>query len=207
MMIFSLTLTQWIFYIFAGLAILSALLVITQNNPVRCVLFLVLTFFASSILWMLLQAEFLALILILVYVGAVMTLFLFVVMMLDIDLAAMKPHLIKFLPLTLVVLSGFVALTLYALKPTQALMQILSDNFVLQSADYSNTEQLGLVLYTDYAYALEIAAVLLVVAIISAISLAHRSPRNCKTQDVVKQISVDANDRIVLVKMQAETER
>ena len=134
-------------------------------------------------------------------------LFLFVVMMLDIDLASMKPHLIKFLPLTLVVLSGFVALTLYALKPTQALMQVLSDNFVLQSADYSNTEQLGLVLYTDYAYPLEIAAVLLVVAIISAISLAHRSPRNCKTQDVVKQISVDANDRIVLVKMQAETER
>jgi len=86
-------------------------------------------------------------------------------------------------------------------------MQLLTQSAIVQPADYSNTEQLGLVLYTEYAYALEIAAVLLVVAIIAAISLAHRAPRNCKTQDVVKQINIDPKDRIVLVKMQAETER
>jgi len=206
-MILPITMIQVVFYGFATLAIFSALMVITQNNPVRCVLFLVLTFFASSVLWMLIQAEFLALILILVYVGAVMTLFLFVVMMLDIDIVSMKPHLIRSLPFILIFLAGFVAITLSALAPEHGLMQLLTQSAIVQPADYSNTEQLGLVLYTEYAYALEIAAVLLVVAIIAAISLAHRAPRNCKTQDVVKQINIDPKDRIVLVKMQAETER
>ena len=205
-MILSLSLTQVIFYVFAGLALFSALMVITQNNPVRCVLFLVLTFFASSILWMMMQAEFLSLILILVYVGAVMTLFLFVVMMLDIDLVTLKPQLVRFLPFTLIFLAGFMMLALKVLSPEQAAMQELTNHLVMNTVATSNTEQLGLVLYTEYAYALEIAAVLLVVAIIAAISLAHRSPRNCKTQNVIKQIDVNPADRIVLVKMQAETE-
>src|ERR1700744_4615734 len=106
--------TQIVFYVFAGIAILSALMVITQNNPVRCVLYLVVTFFASAVLWMLAMAEFLSLILVLVYVGAVMTLFLFVVMMLNIDVETIKTHMAKYLPFGLILVALLIGLLLVA---------------------------------------------------------------------------------------------
>lgn len=190
-------LPQVIFYVFAGLAVFSALMVVTQNNPVRCVLFLVLTFFASSILWMLAHAEFLALILVLVYVGAVMTLFLFVVMMLNIDVESMRSHFMRYLPFGLIIVALLTGLLLVAV-PTGSF-----ENQVERSLGAVNTlpdtQALGLVLYTDYVLAFELAAVILLVAIIAAITLAHRAPKHSKQQDVVGQIMTRSKDRIKLV--------
>lgn len=194
-------LPQVLFYIFAAIAILSATLAITQNNPVRCVLFLVLTFFASAVLWLLLQSEFLSLILVLVYVGAVMTLFLFVVMMLNIDTESIKQHLIRYMPFGLIVVALLTGLLMVAI-PDDAFKtktQVLTEQVSL-----SNTEQLGMVLYTDYFYAFELAAVLLLVAIVSAITLAHRTAQRSKKQDIVKQLMTRPEDRVTLVKMQSE---
>lgn len=182
---------QAIFYVFALLTVLSAVMVISQNNPVRCVLFLVLTFFTSAVLWVLAEAEFLALILILVYVGAVMTLFLFVVMMLNIDIESMKSHLIKYLPFGLIIVALLTGLLMVAIpkdlfknsvqtqeKPLSVNSQLMDlsteDGLVTPEKATSNTEKLGMVLYTDYILAFEIAAVILLVAIVSAITLVHR---------------------------------
>lgn len=193
-------LLQVIFYVFAGLVVFSALMVITQNNPVRCVLFLVLAFLGSSVLWILVQAEFLALILVLVYVGAVMTLFLFVVMMLNIDIESMKSHFMRYLPIGLIVVALLVSLLMVALPkhgfqlPTKA----------IQLAINNDTEALGLVLYTDYAFAFELAAIILLVAIIAAITLVHRNPIRSKQQQVVKQIMTRRCDRVQLLPMKAE---
>lgn len=207
---------QVIFYVFASLAIIAALLVITQNNPVRCVLFLVLTFFASSILWLLAEAEFLALILVLVYVGAVMTLFLFVVMMLNIDTETMKSHFARYLPFGLILVALLVGLLLVALPEnnfrtsvevgtaTPVMQTTASQNYEEPIKALSNTEQIGMVLYTDYVFAFELAAVLLLVAIISAITLVHRTSTRCKRQDIVKQIMTRSEDRVRLVKMKSE---
>lgn len=208
-------LPQIVFYVFAGLTLLSALMVITQNNPVRCVLFLVLAFFTSSVLWILVQAEFLALILVLVYVGAVMTLFLFVVMMLNIDIESMKHHLIRHLPIGLVVvalLTGLLMGTIprgafdTSVQPRVAIDQVINTDFVPDSGQQSttpvsNTEALGLVLYTDYVFAFELAAVILLVAIIAAITLVHRKPSRSKRQSIVKQIMTRRADRVKLVKV------
>ncbi|KTC94422.1 NADH-quinone oxidoreductase subunit J [Legionella erythra] len=212
-------LVQIIFYVFAALAIFSALMVVTQNNPVRCVLFLVLTFFASAILWILVSAEFLALILILVYVGAVMTLFLFVVMMLNIDVESMKSHFVRYLPFGLIIVAFLTGLLLIALpdnlfktavEQTPASSVIVDDfneydEVVAQpSKAISNTEAIGRVLYTDYVFAFELAAVLLLVAIIAAITLAHRNIIRSKRQSIVSQIMTDSNDRIELIAMKSE---
>lgn len=210
-------LPQVVFYIFAGLAILSALLVITQNNPVRCVLFLVLAFFASSVLWMLVGSEFLALILVLVYVGAVMTLFLFVVMMLNIDIESMKKHFFGYLPFGLLLIAVLVSLLMIAVpkgsfkvdvEPTVRVNQVAAytaESNVDQTPELiSNTESLGLVLYTNYVFAFEVAAVILLVAIIAAITLVHRGPIRSKRQDIVQQIMTRRNDRVTLVKMKTE---
>lgn len=204
-MILNIPIAQWIFYGFAALAVFSAFLVVVMNNPVRCVLALVLTFLASSVLWILAQAEFLALILVLVYVGAVMTLFLFVVMMLDIEVVSMKRHFVKYLPFGLILIAVLVSLLMYAISP-EFLQLPLLQKAVKAGADYNNTKALGLVLYTDYMFAFEMAAVLLLVAIIAAISLAHRAPRNCHTQDVVKQIQMKRHERVRLVSMKPETD-
>ncbi|MCC5014661.1 MULTISPECIES: NADH-quinone oxidoreductase subunit J [Legionella] len=209
-----------VFYVFAGLSILSALMVITQNNPVRCVLFLVLTFFASSVLWILVEAEFLALILVLVYVGAVMTLFLFVVMMLNIDTESMKAHFVRYLPFGLILVALLTGLLLVAVPEDTfktdveqpALMSaqtgssttIDESNGVEPAKALSNTEKIGMVLYTDYVFAFEIAAVLLLVAIISAITLAHRGAIRSKRQNIVGQIMTRREDRVKLVKMKPE---
>lgn len=211
-------LPQAIFYLFAGLTILSALMVVTQNNPVRCVLFLVLAFFTSSVLWILVQAEFLALILVLVYVGAVMTLFLFVVMMLNIDVESAKSHFMRYLPFGLILVALMVGLLLVAIplgsfntdvKLSVAVDQVVAADFVpggvvSATPKLSNTEALGMVLYTDYVFAFELAAVILLVAIVAAITLVHRSPIRSKRQNIIKQIMTRRDDRVKLVKMKAE---
>ncbi len=211
-----------IFYVFAGLAIVSALMVITQNNPVRCVLFLVLTFFASAVLWILAEAEFLALILVLVYVGAVMTLFLFVVMMLDVESESIKGHFVRYLPFGLIIVAFLTGLLMVAIptgafqspvEQTTAPQPALSSELIIDTATgmeiedtkaISNTENLGLVLYTDYVLAFEIAAVILLVAIISAITLALRKVTNSKHQNVRQQIMTRPSDRIKLVNIKPD---
>lgn len=209
--------TQVIFYIFAGLTILSALMVVTQNNPVRCVLFLVLTFFSSAVLWILVEAEFLALILVLVYVGAVMTLFLFVVMMLNIDVESMRSHFVRYLPFGLILVALLTGLLLVAVpenafktsveqsvSSSQTTESVGDEDYVETTKKLSNTEQIGMLLYTDYVFAFEIAAALLLVAIISAITLAHRGIIRSKRQDIIKQLMTSREDRVELVKMKAE---
>ena len=191
-----------IFYVFAAILIASATLVVTTRNSVRATLFLVLCFFASSILWMLLEAEFLAITLVLVYVGAVMVLFLFVVMMLDVDYAALKEGFVRFLPLAIVV-AGLVFAAIYTI--------VSSVNFGLEAyalpaphpADYSNVKELGRLIYTNYFYAFELAAVLLLLAIVAAISLTFRGARARKVQKPDWQIAVKRADRVELVKMPA----
>lgn len=193
------SLLQVMFYVFAGLTLFSALMVITQNNPVRCVLFLVLAFFTSSVLWMLVGAEFLALILVLVYVGAVMTLFLFVVMMLNIDIESMKRQFIRYLPFGLILVALLVSLLMAAL-PKDAFKPLTAVAF----QSLSDTEALGMVLYTDYLLAFELAAVILLVAIVAAITLAHRAPTRSKRQNVVKQIMTRRDERVTLITMKSE---
>ncbi|AOW53473.1 NADH-quinone oxidoreductase subunit J [Legionella pneumophila] len=212
---------QAIFYVFALLTVLSAVMVISQNNPVRCVLFLVLTFFTSAVLWILAEAEFLALILILVYVGAVMTLFLFVVMMLNIDIESMKSHLIKYLPFGLIIVALFTGLLMVAIpkdlfknsvqtqeKPLSVNSQLMDlsteDGLVTPENATSNTEKLGMVLYTDYILAFEIAAVILLVAIVSAITLVHRGAIRSKRQDITQQIMTRRAERVKLISMKSE---
>jgi NADH-quinone oxidoreductase subunit J len=213
-------LVQTIFYVFAAITVGSALMVITQNNPVRCVLFLVLTFITSAGLWILAEAEFLALILILVYVGAVMTLFLFVVMMLNIDVESMKSHFRRYLPFGLILVALLTGLLMVAIPPgtfksnleTQQNATTLASQQGTTSelksepllVDASNTEALGLVLYTDYFLAFELAAVLLLVAIVSAITLVHRGARRSKRQDIKQQIMTRSIDRVEIVSMKAE---
>jgi len=195
-----------LFYIFAGLAIISALLAITQNNPVRCVLFLVVTFLSSAVLWLLLEAEFLALILILVYVGAVMTLFLFVVMMLNIDTESIKSHMVRYLPFGLILVALLTGILIVALPEGffKATAEIAASATSNSMEKLSNTEALGMVLYTDYVLAFEMAALLLLVAIIAAITLAHRQKTRSKQQDIVKQMMTRPQDRVTLIKMQSE---
>jgi len=197
---------KFLFYVFAGILIVAAVRVITVRNPVHAALFLVLAFFNSAALWLLLEAEFLAIVLVLVYVGAVMVLFLFVVMMLDINIAPMREGFIKYLPLGLAVAAVIVI---------EMGLIVGSDFFGVEHftppaprpADYSNTKELGSVLYTFYVYPFEIAAVILLVAIIAAISLTLRRRGGTKYQDPAKQISVNRDDRVRLVKMTADKKR
>ncbi|TAL66086.1 MAG: NADH-quinone oxidoreductase subunit J [Legionella sp.] len=210
---------QVIFYIFAIIAVGSAFMVITQNNPVRCVLFLVVTFFASAALWILAECEFLALILILVYVGAVMTLFLFVVMMLNIDVESMKSHFMRYLPIGLIMVALLTGLLMVALpndafkNSVQPSSSVLVDtqsnkqstnNTIATATPVSNTEALGLVLYTDYFLAFELAAVILLVAIVAAITLVHRNTVRGKRQNITDQIMTRSEDRVRLVSMKSE---
>ena len=194
-----------IFYIFAISTVVTATAVVTVRNPVHAALFLVLTFFTSAVIWMSLEAEFLAISLVLVYVGAVMVLFVFVVMMLDINVARLREGFVRYLPLGLLVAAIMLGLMLSV---------VTSDVFVLDAgseppprpADYSNTEALGGVLYTDYVFAFEIAAVILLVAIIAAISLTMRKRAQTKYQNPSEQIKVRKADRLRIVKMPASEE-
>jgi NADH-quinone oxidoreductase subunit J len=193
-----------LFYIFSAVTVFAALRVITARNPVHAVLFLVLAFFNVAGLWMLLQAEFLALALIMVYVGAVMVLFLFVVMMLDINIEEVRKGFWKNLPL-----GGMVGLLMVG-----EMAVVLSGRYFGLSnlpsrdlpADYSNTKELARVLYTDYAYPFEIASVILLVAMIAAVMLTLRRRKDTKTMQASDQIAVKSADRMRLVKMAAEVE-
>lgn len=199
-----------IFFVFAALAVMSALMVITQNNPVKCVLFLVLTFVASSVLWILVSAEFLALILVLVYVGAVMTLFLFVVMMLNIDVETMKINVLRHLPFGLIIVALLIGLLLVAVPESWFHTGVENSLIPIQPAAaeavpaLSNTEQIGMVLYTQYFFAFELAAVLLLSAIVAVITLVHQRVIRSKRQDVVQQIMVRREDRVTLLNMKSE---
>jgi len=191
-----------IFYVFAALAVGSALFVISAKNPVHNVLSLVLTFFATAGVWMLLHAEFLALILVLVYVGAVMTLFLFVVMMLNIDREDKRAGFVRYLPFGVLVILLLMGLSLATIAPKYfGLLQMPLP--AAMPAGFSNTAQLGMILFTEYAYPFEIAGVLLLAAIIAAITLAYRKPTRRRVQDIGAQIAVKPSDRLHLIKMPA----
>lgn len=192
-------LQQIIFYCFASLTVLSAIMIVTQANPVRSVLFLVFGFFSSSVLWLLVNAEFLALVLVLVYVGAVMTLFLFVIMMVNIDVESTQTRLIRYLPFGLLLVAALVGL-LYAALP----MTWLSNAGVIGQV-LPDTQAIGMVLYTHYVLAFEIAAVILLVSIVAAITLAHRvAPTSAKRQNTRDQLMVNRSDRVTLVTMRSE---
>ena len=178
-------------------------MVITVRNPVFAALALVLAFFTSAAIWMLLEAEFLALALVLVYVGAVMVLFLFVVMMLDINLAVLKEGFAKYLPFGAVVAIIMLAQLAVVVGPKQFGLEKMADP-AAKAADYSNIKELGGVLYTDYLYPFEIAAVILLVAIIAAIVLTMRKRKKRQTMQPEEQVQVKRNERVRMVKMPAE---
>ncbi len=190
-----------VFYSFGSVLLLSGLLVITARNPVHGVLFLVLAFFTAAALWLLLQAEFLAIALVVVYVGAVMVLFLFVGMMLDINLERVREGFWRNLPIALVVGGVMVweMITVLAFRIWGADPKPLP-------AGYSNTKELGRVLYTQYAYAFEIAAVILLVAIVSAIALTLRRRKDSRAQNPSAQVRARPKERVRLVSMPAEKE-
>lgn len=189
---------QIIFFVFAAVLIASAVMVIVAKNPVHALLFLVLSFFCSSILWMMIQAEFLALVLIFVYVGAVMTLFLFVVMMLNIDLSNIREQFVRYLPYALVVIVLLVGMMLLVIRPGHIKMAMTLP--VHHAASYSNTKAMGALLYTRYLYEFEIAAAILLVAIVSAIALAFTGRRKgTKSQNIAAQHKASKQDRLRLV--------
>lgn len=194
---------QIIFFVFATLLTLSALMVILTRNPVRAALFLVLSFALCSVLWMMLQAEFLALALIFVYVGAVMTLLLFVVMMLNVDVASLKEGFARLLPLGVLVLAVLVGVMLYVIGPHR----LAGAGVTLPHlpADYSNVKAMGMLLYTKYLYPFELAAVILLVAIIASISLAFfgRKP-GTRSQIIAKQHQAKKSERLRRVNLKAE---
>jgi NADH-quinone oxidoreductase subunit J len=194
---------QAVFYFFATVLVFSASMVITVRNPVHAALFLVLSFFASAALWVLLEAEFLGIALVLVYVGAVMVLFLFVVMMLDVNLAPLREGFARYLPL-----GGAVAV----LMAVAMALVVGRDNFgpaflekpAAAESAFDNTKAIGRVLYTDYVYPFEIAAVILLVAIIAAIALTMRPSRQRPAPKPEQQVQVRREERVRLVKMKAE---
>ncbi|MCG6896534.1 MAG: NADH-quinone oxidoreductase subunit J [Thiocapsa sp.] len=195
---------KFLFYVFATITLVAAGMVITRRNPVHAVLYLVLAFVSSAALWVLMEAEFLGIVLILVYVGAVMVLFLFVVMMLDVDVATLRAGFIRYLPL------GALIAVVLALE---IFLIVGPANFGLEAfpkpppaaADASNTGDLGLLLYTLYVYPFEIAAVILLVAIVAAIRLTLRRRPDTKYLDPAQQVRVKKGpDRIRIVKMASE---
>jgi len=190
-----------VFYAFGAILLASALAVIIARNPVHAALFLVLSFFTAAAIWLLLRAEFLAITLVLVYVGAVMVLFLFVVMMLDINLERLREGFWQYLPLGALVgvlMAAEMAAVLYGrwsglALPPKAL-----------PPGYSNTKELGRLIYTDYALAFEVAAVVLLVAIVAAISLTLRRRKDSRAQDPSQQVRARREQRVRLVSMPSE---
>lgn len=197
---------QTIFYIFSTILVLSALMVITVRNPVHAALFLVLAFFTSAAVWLLLEAEFLAITLVLVYVGAVMVLFLFVVMMLDINLTVMREGFARYLPVGALVATLIIIEMVIVVGPGNFGLEYITAP-APHAADYSNTKALGNVLYTVYVYPFEIAATILLVAIIAAIALTLRRRPQTKYQDPSQQVLVRREDRVRVLKMPAEKKR
>jgi NADH-quinone oxidoreductase subunit J len=192
-----------LFYVFAAVLVIAALGVITARNPVHCALFLVFAFLNSAVIWLLLEAEFLAITLVVVYVGAVMVLWLFVVMMMDVDVEKLRQGFTRYAPfgalvaLIVVAQIGIVVWVRRLGLPETAAPPPLP-------AGSSNTQSLGELLYTQYLYPFEVAAVILLVAIVAAITLTMRRRPGQKLQNVAKQVAVRAEDRIRVVKMDAE---
>ena len=191
-----------VFYLFSAVLLFAGLRVITARNPVHGVLFLVLAFFSAAAIWLLLRAEFLAIALVVVYVGAVMVLFLFVVMMLDINIERVREGFWRNLPLALVVgvimVWEMIAVVAYRYWGTGTPAEA--------PPGYSNTRALGRVLYTDYAYAFEIAGVVLLVAIVAAIALTLRRRKDTRAQDPSMQVRARREERVRLVSMPSEKE-
>jgi NADH-quinone oxidoreductase subunit J len=192
-----------LFYIFAAVLVCAALGVILARNPVHSALLLVLCFFNSAVIWLMLDAEFLGIVLVLVYVGAVMVLFLFVVMMLDIDTTQFRKQLAGYWPLTVAV-AGFVAFAIINVIVVRHLGGVSFKTAPALPAGYSNTRTLGTALFTRYAYPAQLAAVILLVASIAAIILTLRRRTGYKPQDIAQQVGVRAKDRVRIVKMAAE---
>ena len=190
-----------LFYLFAAILVFAALRVVTTRNPVHAALWLVLAFFTAAAHWLMLRAEFLAIALVLVYVGAVMVLFLFVVMMLDVNFDSLRAQFRNYVPVAAAV--GVLVLVEMALV---LLGSTLRPGIAATPAPASggNTRALGLLLYTDYVYAFEIAAVVLLVAIVAAIALTHRRRRETRYQDPGEQVKVRAADRLRVLRMPAE---
>ncbi len=193
-----------VFYVFATILVFAATRVITVRNPVHAVLHLVLAFFTAAGLWLLLEAEFLAITLVLVYVGAVMVLFLFVVMMLDINVAEVKEGFARYLPVGLSV-AGLMIVEMWLVMKSRAFDATQMPEPPARAADYSNTHEIGSVLYTNYVYPFEIASVILVVAIIAAIALTLRKRKSAKRQDPSEQVKIRRQDRVRMIKMEAES--
>ena len=193
-----------LFYVFSSILLVAALGVIFSKNPVHSIMFLVGAFFQSAVLWLLIEAEFLAIVLVLVYVGAVMVLFLFVVMMLDINVEEAKSSIAKYTPFGLLI-AGLMIVELMQVIKLRSANQTLQ-GFSINPPDYSNIESLGSVLYTEHVYAFEIASVILLLAIVAAITLTMRKRPGLKAQDIAKQVAVDPKDRLKIIKMKSETE-
>ncbi len=195
--------TAILFYIFAAILVVAACRVITAQNPVSAAMHLVLTFFTAAMIWMLLKAEFLSILLVLVYVGAVMVLFLFVVMMLDIDSAKLRGGFKTYLPL------GIGVGVIMVAEMSFILASAYWDPSVAQApvaADFNNTRAIGIAMYTEYIYAVEIAAVVLLVGMISAIAITLRRRTDTKITRPADQVRVRAKDRVRLVSMPSHTE-
>ena len=191
------------FYVIATVLLGAALGVVFSRNPVHSVMFLVLTFFQSAILWLMAEAEFLAIVLVLVYVGAVMVLFLFVIMMLEVNVEAVKRGMTRYAPFAIGIafLMVFELIQLIWLRsPAGGVPGVFATN----PPGYDNTKSLGAVLYTEHVYAFEIAAVILLLAIVAAITLTMRKRPGLKKQNISEQVSVRAKDRVRIVKMDAE---
>jgi NADH-quinone oxidoreductase subunit J len=196
---------SFVFYFLSAVMVLAALRVITVRNPVHAALFLVLTFFSAGGLWLLLEAEFLAVVLVLVYVGAVMVLFLFVVMMIDINLDRLRERFWSYLP---------VGALVGVLMLVEMVMVLGGSYFGLDEmpappaadASYSNTGAIGRVLYTDYVYAFELASLVLLVAMIAAVTLTLRKRKGVKYLNPADQVAVRREDRVELLKMPVEKE-
>ncbi len=196
-------LVEVLFFVFAAILAVSALAMILVKNPVHAALLLVLCFFTSAAIWLLIEAEFLAVILILVYVGAVMVLFLFVVMMLDINIEQVRARVTRYALLGGIV-AGLVVFEIVSVVWSRSLGLDVTTGAAPLAADYSNTAELGKVLYTEFVYPFELAAVLLLIAIVAAISLTMRKRPNLKQQDVAAQVAVRREDRVRIVKVASE---
>lgn len=195
-----------LFWVFGAVMVAAATAVITVRNPVHAALFLVLTFFTSAAIWLLMEAEFLAIALVLVYVGAVMVLFLFVVMMIDINIARMREGFARYLPVGIVV-AVVMAVEMFLVVGAKNFGFDRFGPMQRHGADYSNTEQLATVLYTEFYYPFEVAGVILLVAILAAITLTLRKRPDSKYQDPSRQVRVSKSDRLRIVKMPSEPRR
>lgn len=199
----TITFQQLVFYTFSTLAILSAIMVVASHNPVKAVLFLVFSFFCMAGLWMLLESEFLSIVLVLVYVGAVMVLFLFVVMMLDIEVDDLKKPFVKHWPIGLLIAAIMVGLMVMVVgKQHFGLDQVAAPAPLPK--DFSQVKALATLLYSNYLLPFEIAGVILLVAMIAAIGLTFRGSRDSKTQKVFQQTQVQKQQRLTIVKMPSE---